>query len=94
MLVEVELVIVPLVAVNNVGLSIPIDKLVIVADVIVAFVPIKLVVFVVMELEVEALVVEAFEVAKLEVVPNSVAIVPLDAVKFVNTADNALTSDA
>ena len=58
-LVDVELVIVALVAVREVGLSVPIERLVMVAEVIVALVPLIFVELVVTKLEVEALVVEA-----------------------------------
>jgi hypothetical protein len=62
MLVEVELVIVPLATLIDGRDRFVIERLVRVAEVRVALVPVRLVVFVVMKLEVVALVVDAFKV--------------------------------
>ncbi len=80
MLVEVEFVIVPLVAEIFVGFRVAILKLVIVALVSVALDEVRYEVeavrrFAESELVVDALVVDAFSVAKLPVVPNSVPMV-------------------
>jgi len=66
-LVEVELVIVPLATLIDGRDKLVTDKLVIVAEVIVAFVPFRFVVLVVIELEVDAFVVLEFKVVILAV---------------------------
>jgi hypothetical protein len=88
--VEVELVIVPLFTLIDGRDKLVTERLVMVAEVSVAFPPAMLAVAM---FDVVELVVDAFKIAKLAEDPNSVAIVPLVAVRLVNIAVTAFNNE-